>query len=162
MSNPWIVLLICALIFVAVIAGMYFWGRKLQKKQVEQKEQLNAHAQNMKMLIIDKKRMKLKEAGLPKIAVDETPWYLKGSKVPVVKAKVGPQIMTFICDEEIFDLVPVKKEVKAVVSGLYIMRVQGVRHVVVEKPKKKGFMAKLRAKANSMTNAEVEQKSKKK
>jgi uncharacterized protein YneF (UPF0154 family) len=162
MSNPWIVLLICALIFVAVIAGMYFWGRKLQKKQVEQKEQLNAHAQNMKMLIIDKKRMKLKEAGLPKIAVDETPWYLKGSKVPVVKAKVGPQIMTFICDEEIFDLVPVKKEVKAVVSGLYIMKVQGVRHVVVEKPKKKGFMAKLRAKANSMTNAEVEQKSKKK
>ena len=162
MSNPWIVLLICCLIFVAVIAGMYFWGRKLQKKQVEQKEQLNAHAQNMKMLIIDKKRMKLKEAGLPKIAVDETPWYLKGSKVPVVKAKVGPQIMTFICDEEIFDLVPVKKEVKAVVSGLYIMKVQGVRHVVVEKPKKKGFMAKLRAKANSMTNAEVEQKSKKK
>ena len=62
--NPWIVLLICALIFVAVMAGMYFWGRKLQKKQVEQKEQLNAHAQNMKMLIIDKKRMKLKEAGL--------------------------------------------------------------------------------------------------
>ena len=162
MSNPWIVLLICALIFVAVMAGMYFWGRKLQKKQVAQKEQLNAHAQNMKMLIIDKKRMKLKEAGLPKIAVDETPWYLKGSKVPVVKAKVGPQIMTFICDEEIFDLVPVKKEVKAVVSGLYIMKVQGVRHVVVEKPKKKGFMAKLRAKANSMTNAEVEQKSKKK
>ena len=39
MSNPWIVLLICALIFVAVMAGMYFWGRKLQKKQVEQKEQ---------------------------------------------------------------------------------------------------------------------------
>ena len=162
MSNPWIVLLICALIFVAVIAGMYFWGRKLQKKQVEQKEQLNAHAQNMKMLIIDKKRMKLKEAGLPKIAVDETPWYLKGSKVPVVKAKVGPQIMTFICDEEIFDLVPVNKEVKAVVSVLYIMKVQGVRHVVVEKPKKKGFLAKLRSKANAMTNEEFSKNTKKK
>ncbi len=162
MNNPWIVLLIVALIFLAIIVGMYFWGRKLQKKQVEQKEQLNAHAQNMKMLIIDKKRMKLKEANLPKIAVDQTPWYLKGSKVPVVKAKVGPQIMTFICDEEIFDLVPVKKEVKAVVSGLYIMKVQGVRHVVVDKPKKQGFMAKLRAKANSMTNTEVEKNSKKK
>ena len=162
MNNPWIVLLIVALIFLAIIVGMYFWGRKLQKKQVEQKEQLNAHAQNMKMLIIDKKRMKLKEANLPKIAVDQTPWYLKGSKVPVVKAKVGPQIMTFICDEEIFDLVPVKKEVKAVVSGLYIMKVQGVRHVVVDKPKKQGFMAKLRAKANAATNAEVEKNSKKK
>lgn len=162
MPNPWIILLICLLIFVAVIAGMYFWGRKLQKKQVEQKEQLNAHAQNMKMLIIDKKRMKLKEAGLPKIAVDETPWYLKGSKVPVVKAKVGPQIMTFLCDEEIFDLVPIKKEVKAVVSGLYIMKVQGVRHTVVEKPKKKGFFAKLRSKANAMTNEETTKNTKKK
>ena len=162
MSNPWIVLLICCLIFLAVMVGMYFWGRKLQKKQVEQKEQLNAHAQNMKMLIIDKKRMKLKEAGLPKIAVDETPWYLKGFKVPVVKAKVGPQIMTFVCDEEIFDLVPVKKEVKAVVSGLYILKVQGVRHVVVEKPKKQGFLAKLRSKANAMTNEEVNKNSKKK
>ena len=161
MSNPWIVLLICCLIFVGIMAGMYFWGRKLQKKQADQREQLNAHSQNMKMLIIDKKRMKLKEAGLPKIAVDETPWYLKGSKVPVVKAKVGPQIMTFICDEEIFDLVPVKKEVKAVVSGLYIMKVQGVRHVVVETPKKKGFMAKLRAKANSLTAGETNNTKKK-
>lgn len=151
MSNPWIILLICVLIFIAIIAGMYFWGRKLQKKQADQKEQLNAHAQNMKMLIIDKKRMKLKEADLPKIAIDQTPWYLKGSKVPVVKAKVGPQIMTFLCDEEIFDLVPVKKEVKAVVSGLYIMKVQGVRHVVVDKPKKQGFLAKLRSKANELS-----------
>ena len=159
MTNPWIVLLICCLIFAAVIAGMYFWGRKMQKKQVEQKEQLNAHAQSMKMLIIDKKRMKIKEAGLPKVAVDETPWYLKGSKVPVVKAKVGPQIMTFICDEEIFDLVPVKKEVKATISGLYIMKVQGVRHVVVEQTKKKGFMAKIRAKANAFS-AEQNKKNK--
>lgn len=160
MSNPWIVLLICCLIFVGIMAGMYFWGRKLQKKQADQREQLNAHSQNMKMLIIDKKRMKLKEAGLPKIAVDETPWYLKGSKVPVVKAKVGPQIMTFICDEEIFDLVPVKKEVKATISGLYIMKVQGVRHVVVEQPKKKGFMAKIRAKANAFSAEQSKKTSK--
>lgn len=160
--NPWIVLLIIAMVAVGIFTGMYFLGRRLQKKQVEQREQLNAHAQNMKMLIIDKKRMKLKDAGLPQIAVDQTPWYAKGSKVPVVKAKVGPQIMTFICDEEIFDLVPVKKEVKAVISGLYIMKVQGVRHTVVEKPKKQGFIAKLRTKANELTKEEAEMNAKKK
>lgn len=160
--NPWIVLLIIAMVVVGIFTGMYFLGRRLQKKQVEQREQLNAHAQNMKMLIIDKKRMKLKDAGLPQIAVDQTPWYAKGSKVPVVKAKVGPQIMTFICDEEIFDMVPVKKEVKAVISGLYIMKVQGVRHTVVEKPKKQGFIAKLRTKANELTKEEAETKTKKK
>lgn len=160
--NPWIVLLIVALIAVGILTGMYFLGRRLQKKQVEQREQLNTHAQNMKMLIIDKKRMKLKDAGLPQIAVDQTPWYAKRSKIPVVKAKVGPQIMTFICDEEIFDLVPVKKEVKAVVSGLYIMKVQGVRHTVVDKPKKQGFLAKMRGKVNEYTREEAEMNAKKK
>lgn len=162
MNNPWIVLLIVVGIFIGIGVALYFFGRKMQKKQVEQREQLNANAQNMKMLIIDKKRMKLKDAGLPQIAVDQTPWYAKGSKVPVVKAKVGPQIMTFLCDEEIFDLVPVKKEVKAVVSGLFIMKVQGIRHTVVEKPKKQGFMAKLRAKANEYTKEEAEQNAKNK
>ena len=162
MTNPWIVLLICVVISIAVVAGLYFWGNKMQKKQVAQREQLNAHAQSMKMLIIDKKRLKMKEAGLPKIALDQTPWYLKNSKVPVVKAKVGPQILTLICDEEIFDLVPVKKEVKAQVSGLYILKVQGIRHTVVEKPKKQGFFKKLRSKANATTKEMAEQNAKKK
>ena len=32
--------------------------------------------------------------------------------VPVVKAKVGPQIMVLIADNQIYDQIPVKKEVK--------------------------------------------------
>ena len=35
--------------------------------------------------------------------------------------------MSLICDEKIFDLVPVKKEVKASVSGIYIVDVKGLR-----------------------------------
>ena len=45
---------------------------------------------------------------------------LRRSKLPIVKAKVGPRVMSFICDAAIFDTVPIKKEVKAVISGLYI------------------------------------------
>ena len=59
------------------------------------------------MLIIDKKRMKIKDAGLPQAVIDQTPKALRGSKMPIVKAKIGPQIMSLICDEKIFEDVPV-------------------------------------------------------
>lgn len=163
--SPWTIMLICVLIVIAVFAGMYFWGRKLQKKQAGQREQLEAAAQNTTMLIIDKKRLKLKDAGLPKMVVDQTPKYLRGSKVPVVKAKIGPKILTLLADEEIFDQIPVKAEIKARVSGLYIISVNNFRNAPVEKPAKQGMMAKIRKKASAYQkelDAEETAKNKKK
>jgi hypothetical protein len=60
--------------------------------------------------------------------------------------------MSLIADEAVFDEIPVKKEVKATVSGLYITAVRGLRGPI-EKPekKKKGFRAKMRAKYNAMS-----------
>ena len=93
------------------------------------------------MLIIDKKRMKLKESGLPQMVIDQTPKLMRGSKLPIVKAKVGPQIVSLVCDEKIFNDVPVKKEVKAVVSGIYITDVRGLHGKKMPKEtKKKGFL----------------------
>ena len=100
------------------------------------------------MLIIDKKKMKLKDAGLPAQVLEQTPKLLRRSKVPIVKAKVGPRVMTLISDGAIFDSIPVKKEVKATVSGLYITGIKGLRGPIEAPAKKKGFMAKLRDKAN--------------
>ena len=98
----------------------------MEKKQAEQQDQLKAAAQTVSMLIIDKKRMKIKESGLPQAIIEQTPKLLRGTKLPVVKAKVGPQIMTLMCDDKIYDLIPVKKEVKAVISGIYIMDVKAL------------------------------------
>jgi len=121
-----IVMLVVLVVLIAGVIVLYFLGKKAQKKQDEQQAQLDAMKQSVSMLIIDKKRMKLKEAGLPQAVIDQTPKYLRGSKLPIVKAKVGPQIMTFISDEKIFADIPVKKEVKATVSGLYITSVKGL------------------------------------
>lgn len=105
------------------------------------------------MLIIDKKRMKIKESGLPQAVIDQTPKALRGSKMPIVKAKIGPQIMSLICDEKIFEDVPVKKEVKAAVSGIYILEVKGLHgKKEVEKAPKKGlrkWVDKLQEKAGA-------------
>ena len=135
MKTGTIVLIVILILTVAALVALYFISKKAQKKQAETEQQMKASAQTLSMLIIDKKKMKIKEAGLPAVAIESTPKYLRGMKVPVVKAKVGPRVMTLLCDEKIFPNIPVKKEVKAVVSGLYITDVKGLRGPL-EAPKK--------------------------
>ncbi len=138
------ILLAVLLILVIALAVLYFLGRKLEKKQVEQQNLLNAAAQTVSMLIIDKKRMKLTEANLPKVVSEQTPWYGKMMKVPIVKAKVGPRVMTLIADEQVFAALPVKTEVKAVVSGIYITQIKSVRGgAVPTPPRKKGLLERI-------------------
>ncbi len=140
MKPGWIILICVIVILVAAIIALYFFGKKQEKKQAEQQEQLKAMAQHVSLLVIDKKRMKIKDAGFPAVVLESTPKYLRRAKVPVVKAKIGPKIMTLMCDEKIFPLVPVKKEVKAVVSGIYITEVKGIRGALeAPEKKKKGF-----------------------
>ena len=140
MSPVTITLLVILGILIIGAVALYFFGKKAQKKQAEQQELMDANKQTVSMLIIDKKRMKIKESGLPQMVIDQTPKYLRGSKLPIIKAKVGPQIMTLISDEKIFESIPVKKEVKAVVSGIYVLDVKCLHGKAEAKPeKKKGF-----------------------
>ena len=148
MSTFTIVSLVILVILIIACIVLYFLGKKAEKKQAEQQAQLDAVAQTISMLIIDKGRLRLKETGLPAIVVENTPKYLRRSKVPVVKAKVGPRIMTLMCDAEIYPLIPVKKEVKATVSGIYITGVRGLRGPLDTPQKKKGFFARMKDKAS--------------
>ena len=154
MSKLTIILLIILVILIAAVVVLYFLGKKAQKRQNEQQAQIDAMKQTVSMLIIDKKRMKLKDAGLPQMVLEQTPKLLRNSKLPIVKAKVGPQIMSLICDEKIFDSVPVKKEVKAVVSGIYITEVKGLHgKAPVAEQKKKGKFKQLIEKAQEKAGA---------
>ena len=147
MSTFTIVLLIITGVLLAVTIALYFLGKKADKKKSEQDKLLEQSAQNVSLLIIDKKKMKLKDAGLPAAVLEQTPWYLRGTKAPIVKVKIGPNIMTLLCAPEIFDDVPVKKEVKAVISGLYLTAIKGTFGKKDNTPKKLTFMQKLRKKA---------------
>lgn len=143
MSTLSIVLLVILAVLVIAVVVLYFLGKKAQKKQEAQQEQIDAMKQSVSMLIIDKKRLKMKDSGLPQAVIAQTPKLLRGSKLPVVKAKVGPQIMTLVCDEKIYDLVPLKKEVKATVSGIYITEVKGLHGKPLAAPQKKKSRFKL-------------------
>lgn len=148
MSTGIIVMIVIAVILIAAIIALIFLGRKAQKKQEEQQQQIEAYKQNVSMLIIDKKRMRLTESGLPQAVIDQTPKLMRRSKLPIVKAKVGPQIVSLVADEKIFDDIPVKKEVKAVVSGIYITSVKGMHGKnIVQNTKKKSRFKQLLEKA---------------
>lgn len=137
--------IVLAIIIVALIV-LYFVGSKLQKKNEASQVQMEAAAQTVSLLVIDKKYMKLKDANLPKIVFDQTPKYLRRSKVPMVKAKIGPKIMTLMCDAKVYEVLPVKKEVKVVLSGIYIMDVKGSRGGLEQKPEKQGFFKRMKNK----------------
>ena len=152
MSRLTIVLLIILVILIGVLIALYFIGKRLQARQAESDAQIQAMKQPMTLLIIDKKRLKLKESGLPDQVIQQTPWYAKRSKVAVVKAKAAPQILNFICDEKIFDSIPVKKQVKAMVSGIYIVEVKSIRGGRLQSdapPRKKTWVDKLQEKAGA-------------
>lgn len=141
-----ILCIVLAVLLVAFIV-LSIIGKKLQKKQEASQSQMEAASQVTSILVIDKKRMKLTESGLPKVIIENTPKYLRRSKVPIVKAKIGPKIMSLMCDEKIFPLLPVKKELKVVLSGIYIMDVKGSRNVLLSPQEKLGFFQRAKLKA---------------
>jgi hypothetical protein len=146
-----IILIIVTVILIGVLIALYFWGNKLQEKQLEQREQINAASQPATLFIIDKKIMPMKDANLPKMVMDQAPKRYRKAKLPIVKAKVGPQIMTLICDESIYDDVPQHGEVKAMLSGIYITSVRTLhkntkkmqQQMAEAQPRKKSFREKL-------------------
>lgn len=161
MSTWQIVLLVVVLVLVAGFVALMIYGRKLQKKSEASQAEIRAGAQTYSILVIDKKRMKLTEAGFPQVVVEQTPKYLRRAKVPVVKAKIGPKVASLMCDEKIFDLIPVKKEVKAVMNGIYIIEVKGMRGGLEAKPVKQGFFKRMKnkiTKADKKTDKKADKK----
>ena len=142
----WQVLLIILVILIAVLVVLYFLGKRAQKKQEENQAQIEAAKQTVNMLIIDKKRLRIKESGLPQMVIDQTPKLMRRTKLPIVKAKIGPRIMTMVADEKIFDLIPLKKEVKATISSIYITDVRSVRGPLEQPKQKEKFFRRMKNK----------------
>ena len=168
----WLTMIIVIVVALALMFVLYKVGDKLQKKQSAQREQMAEAAQPMNMLIIDKKMLPMKDAGLPKMVMEQTPKRYQKAKLPIAKVKVGPQIMNMICDDAIFDELPTRGEVKAMVSGIYIISVKSVRGKKVAqeeetgKKKKKGNwrtrMRKRQVEMQKQLNTEMLEKAKSK
>lgn len=141
------ILLIILAVVVVILAVLFIIGRRLQKKQESQQASIDAAAQSMNFFIIDKKMMKIKDAALPKIVLEQTPKYMRRAKLPILKVKVGPRVMSLICDQQVFRTLAPKQEVKATVSGIYVTAAKRIRGPIVETdPKKRKAQEKLEKK----------------
>ena len=142
--NTFLNVLLVILFIAAIVLGiMYYFGRKMEKRQVEQQSMIDAAKQTVSLIAIDKKKMKMSESGMPKEAIDAVPWYAKRMKVAVVKVKIGPKIMTMLADEKAYLQLPLKTEAIVVISGLYITEVKSARGGLIPLPKKKTLGQKI-------------------
>ena len=82
MSKVLIVMGIIVLVLIVLLIVLYFVGKKMQKKQDESQAQMQAASQVTSILVIDKKRMKLKDAGLPKLVLENTPKHVRRKNFP--------------------------------------------------------------------------------
>ncbi len=158
----WLVIIIVILVIVVIgLVLLYFAGSRLQRRQAESETIMEQTSQIASILVIDKKIMKLKESGLPQQAIDQTPWYMRRSKVPIVKAKVGSRIMVLMADNEAYSILPLKCEAKVVLSGIYIREVKSVRgQTIMAPPKKKRFRDRFRRKNKSEKAGKTDEKAK--
>ena len=152
MSTLTIVLLCVLGVLIIGFVVMMILGRRNQKKQEAQQAEMEKSAQTMSLYVIDMKKMHLKDAGLPKIVLESTPRLARLGKLPIVKVKVANRVMSLVCDAEVFKTILPKQELKAKVSGIYIVSAKRVRGPIAEevttkngkKKKKESFIDKLR------------------
>lgn len=121
----WQIVLIVVGVLAVVLVGLYFLSKRLQGRVDNQQSMIDQNKMTVSILVIDKKKMKAKDSNLPKVVQDQIPFYLKVRKLPLVKAKIGPKITTLMCDNKVFKDLPVKKNVKVELAGMYIMGIKG-------------------------------------
>ena len=114
------IVLILLVVGAAVAVLVVFARKKLKEQMAEQQALVNQHKQTMSIFVLDKKMDKIKNAKMPKSVMDEVPKIYRIRKMPMVRAKVGNQIMTFICDKKVYEKIPEKKIIKADIAGIYI------------------------------------------
>lgn len=121
--SPMDILLILIVVLGAAAAILFFVNRKASKKMAEQQDLIAKNKMVQSIFVIDKKKDYAKNVNLPKIVQEQMPKYVKFRKNYFVQAKIGPQIMTFLCDKKVFKELPLKKSIKVELVGIYIMKI---------------------------------------
>ncbi len=121
----WIIII--AVILGAILAGLYFLNKWAYKKMDTQQTMIEKMKNSMSIYVIDKKHDKITNVNMPKAVMEQMPKIYKRMKLYFVQAKIGPQIMTLMCDKRVFAAIPIKKNVKVEIAGMYIVSVAGMK-----------------------------------
>lgn len=139
------IMLLTIIIVAVVVAGFFFLNRWAYKKMDEQQAVINQQKMTQNAYIIDKKHDKITNVHMPKVVMDNLPRRAKLMKMYFAQVKIGPQILTLICDKNVYNALPLKKSVKIEIAGLYIVNVIGMKSAEEMKAKAKEKKAKEKA-----------------
>ena len=134
------ILIIVSIILAVAVCVIFYVGKKNYAKNIEAQSFINQYKMVTPILVIDKRYEKPSEQNLPKNIYEKLNKTAKLRKMPIVKAKVGPQITTLLCDKNIYDNLAVKKTVKVELAGIYISNIVGLN---LEDNKNKTWREKL-------------------
>ena len=143
MNTSDIVIIIIILLAVALFFA-YRMNRKAMGQMIQAQDFIDANRQTVQIFVIDKKNERPSTSNMPKAVFDQLPKKAKAKKAFLVRAKVGPQIVTLMCDKPVFEVMPVKKNVKVELAGMYIVGITGMN---LDDKKNKTWGEKLSASA---------------
>lgn len=152
------IIIIVAVVIGALLAGLYFLNKWAYKRMDTQQTMIDKMKNSMSIYVIDKKRDKITNVNMPKAVIDQMPKMYRRMKLCFVQAKIGPQIMTLMCDKNVFAAIPVKKNVKVEIAGMYIVSVAGMKTPQELKALKKEKKLKAKAEAKAAKIAEKSNK----
>lgn len=112
-------------IIIGVVVGGLVFGffklkKRMKRKMDDQQSLVDQHKVATSILVLNKRKDKVSNANMPKSVIAQIPKIYKLKKMPIVKAKIGPQVMDLLCDEAVFDKLPEKKTVKVDLAGIFI------------------------------------------
>lgn len=137
----WDTAIIIAIVLILIVVALYFLNRWAGRRMATQQDMVERHKQTVTIYVIDKKKDKIQNANLPKAMAAQVPKMSRLMKVPLVKAKIGKDIMTLMCDNHVFPALPVKKNVTVEMAGIYIVSMKGQKtkaELAAQKKARKG------------------------
>lgn len=116
----WHLYIILAVVVAALAVGFIFLRKKYRKRVNDQESIVNQHKITTSILVLEKRKDKVVNANIPKSVIEQIPKLYKIKKMPLVKAKIGPQVMDLLCDDAVFDKLPERKTVRVELAGIFI------------------------------------------
>lgn len=150
--SPSDIIIILIVVLAIAIFFMYRMNRKAMGQMIQAQDFIDQNRTTVQIFVIDKKQEKPSPSNMPKAVYDQMPKRAKARKAHLVRAKVGPQIVTLMCDKPVYNVMPVKKTVKVDLAGMYIVGITGMN---LEDKKKKTFTEKIAASANRTMEKEA-------
>ena len=134
------IMLIVIFVAIGVIIAIYFYNKKVGDKADATKELIEQNKTVLSIFVIDKRYERPSEKNTPKMMYDKISKLNRFRKIGIVKAKIGPKVLTFMCGKDVYNALQTKKTVKVEAAGLYIMNIVGMN---LANKKKKSLRDKL-------------------